>query len=109
MGAPDDFRATLGPLPEGAVLKANPRGRRDLTVWFVRTLSDLRAAIPRMVVASQHGPVWMAWPKKTSAMASDVSETEVRALGLAAGLVDYKICAIDQTWSGLLFALRKRK
>ena len=109
MAAPDDFEDTLGALPERAVLQANPRGKRDLTLWFVRTLKDLRAAIPRMVVASHHGPVWIAWPKKTSALASDVSEKEVRALGLAAGLVDYKICAIDQTWSGLLFALRKPK
>lgn len=109
MGAPDDFGDTLGALPEGAVLRANPRGKRDLTVWFVRSLRELRAAIPKMVEASKQGPVWIAWAKKASALASDVSEKEVRAGGLAAGLVDYKICAIDQTWSGLLFALRKRR
>jgi len=109
VGAPADLGATLGSLPAGAMLRSNPRGKRDLTVWFVRSLKELRAAIPRMVEASHHGPVWIAWPKKTSALARDVSEKEVRALGLAAGLVDYKICAIDQDWSGLLFALRKRK
>jgi len=105
--APADFAATLGSLPAGATLHANPRGRRDLTVWFVRSLKELRAAIPRMVTASKQGGVWIAWPKKASGIATDVSETEVRALGLAAGLVDHKICAINATWSGLRFALRK--
>ena len=107
VAAPADFAATLGPLPPEAVLHANPRAKRDLTIWFVRSLKELRAAVPRMVAASRQGGVWIAWPKKTSGLASDVSETEVRALGLAAGLVDHKICAIDQTWSGLRFALRK--
>ena len=105
---PDDFASTLSDLPAGAKLHANPRARRDLTVWFVRSLKELRSAIPGMVQASKQGPVWIAWPKKTSALAGDVSEKEVRALGLKAGLVDYKICAIDKTWSGLCFALRRK-
>jgi len=108
LAAPDDFAATLGPLPEGAKLHASPRSKRDLTIWFVRSLRELRAAIPRMVEASKQGGVWIAWPKKASGIATDVSEREVRELGLAAGMVDHKICAIDQTWSGLRFALRKR-
>ena len=105
---PQDFNTTLGTLPAGAKLHTSPRGKRDLTLCFVRSFKDLKAAIPRMVEASKQGGVWFAWPKKTSSLASDVSETEVRALGLAAGLVDHKICAIDQTWSGLRFALRKK-
>ena len=107
VSAPKDFAATLGSLPTGAKLHSSPRGKRDLTIWFVRSLKELRAAIPRMVDASRLGGVWIAWPKQASSLAADVSETEVRALGLAAGLVDHKICAIDQTWSGLRFALRK--
>lgn len=109
INAPPDFVATLGTLPQGATLHSNPRGKRDLTIWFVRSLKELKAAMPRMVAASRQGGVWIAWPKKASGMATDVSETEVRGLGLAAGLVDHKICAIDQTWSGLRFALRKAK
>lgn len=107
--APPEFERTLGKLPAGATLHTNPRGKRELTVWFVRSLKELRAAMPRMLEASRQGGVWIAWPKKTSALASDVSEREVRALGLAAGMVDYKICAIDETWSGLKFALRRRE
>ncbi len=108
MGGPEDFAATLGSLPEGAFLHARPRGKRNLTIWFLRSLKELEKAIPGMVEASRQGPVWMAWAKKTSPLAADVGEKDVRALGLAAGLVDYKICAIDQNWSGLLFALRKK-
>lgn len=105
---PADFAGTLGPLPDSARLLTNPKGTRDLTVWFVRSHRDLEAAIPRMVAAARNGPLWIAWPKKTSALAADVSEREVRALGLGAGLVDYKICAIDRDWSGLCFALRRK-
>jgi len=65
--------------------------------------------MPRMVAASSQGPVWIAWPKKSSDLAGDVSEKDVRALGLKAGMVDYKICAIDATWSGLCFALRQKR
>ena len=54
-----------------------------------------------------NGRVWIAWPNKASGIASDLSEPHVRRTGLAAGLVDYKICAIDKTWSGLLFTRRK--
>lgn len=106
---PNGFTKTLGVLPVGAKLHQNPRAPRDLTVCFVRSLKDLRTAIPKMVTASRQGGVWFAWPKKTSALAADVSETEVRELGLAAGLVDHKICAIDHDWSGLRFALRKKE
>ena len=105
--APEGFAATLGVLPPGAVLQAAGRGRRDLTVWFVHSLRELRSALPKLVSAARQGGVWIAWPKRASGIATDVSETEVRALGLAAGLVDHKICAIDHTWSGLRFALRK--
>lgn len=106
-GAPAEFAHTLGRLPEGARIQTNPRVKRNLTVWFVRSRKELRFALPGVVRAARQGGVWIAWPKKTSGVETDISETEVRAGGLAAGLVDHKICAIDQTWSGLRFALRK--
>jgi hypothetical protein len=55
------------------------------------------------------GGLWIAWPKKASGVASDLSQTAVRKVGLASGLVDYKVCSIDTTWSGLKFALRPKK
>ena len=105
--APADFDRTLGELPAGARLLRGARGRRDLTLWFVRSASDLKRGMKRMAELAGDA-LWIVWPKKTSALASDVGEALVRETGLAAGLVDFKICAVDATWSGLRFTRRKR-
>ena len=55
------------------------------------------------------GSVWIAWPKKSSSIVTDLTPQHIRETGLASGLVDYKICAIDETWSGLRFARRRTK
>ena len=103
--APADFAETLGPLPEGARLSGT--GARDLTIWFVRSIRELGAGIERVTGAAAGGPLWIAWPKRASGVVTDLSENVVRAAGLARGLVDTKVCAIDQTWSGLLFRRRR--
>ncbi len=104
--APDNFEATLGALPGPVRLLRNPRGKRDLTIWFVRDVRSLEKKVDRMV---RHGTpgLWICWPKKTSAIASDIGEQIVRDAGLSRGIVDYKVCAVDETWSGLKFATRK--
>lgn len=106
VGAPDDFETTLGHLPDGARIVQGGRGARDLTIWFVRDIKALMKKVDSMVV---HGDpaLWIAWPKKSSAIASDIGEQFVRDAGLSRGIVDYKVCAIDETWSGLKFAKRK--
>ena len=109
VGAPDNFVETLGLLPEGVTLRPSGRGRRNLTVCFVRSCKELDRRLPAMVRASEQGHVWFAWPKKASGMKTDVTQNHVRQNGLAAGLVDFKICAIDETWSGLCFALRRKE
>jgi len=105
--APEGFAETLGPLPEGDELRAGARGRHGLLIWFVRSGGDLHRGIERMARLAGESPLWIAWPKKASGLAANVSEPEVRQAGLDAGLVDYKVCAIDATWSGLLFRNRK--
>jgi len=109
LGAPGGFADTLGELPAGARLTRSARGPFDLAIWFCRDLAALAAGIAGRAAALGERPIWIAWPKKTSPLASDVSEREVRAAGLAAGLVDYKVCAIDAVWSGLLFRRRRAK
>jgi hypothetical protein len=98
--APDGFAASLGPLPAGT--RPAPRGPFDLGVFFVRSARELEAALgrakPRLDPA---GALWIAWPKKASGVPTDVAEGVVRAAALARGLVDVKVCAIDETWSGL--------
>lgn len=107
MAAPEDFAETLGELPPGARLRNGARGRCDLLIWFVRSRKDLHGGMARTARLAAEIPLWMAWPKRASGLATDLTETEVRQTGLDAGLVDYKVCAIDATWSGLLF--RKRR
>jgi hypothetical protein len=111
--APPDFKKTLEELPEGvqlregAELRPGSSGECSLFVWFVRSRTELAEAVGPMVELAEQGPLWIAWPKKGSRMATDLTQQQVREAGLAAGLVDYKICSIDSTWSGLLFTRRK--
>ena len=106
VNAPPGFERVLGELPPGATLKRQARGRRDLTIWFVRSHMELTAGIKRMASRGEKSGLWIAWAKRTSRLAGDFGEGEVRANGLAAGLVDFKVCAIDGDWSGLRFSQR---
>jgi hypothetical protein len=104
---PAGFRALLDPLPAGAAFCGLEDGPFQLVIWFVRSDLELQEKVQSMAQALGAAGLWIAWPKKTSPLASDVGEKEVRAEGLAVGLVDFKVCAIDATWSGLLFKVRK--
>jgi len=106
-GAPPDFEALLAGLPAGVTLSRRAVRHADLIVWFVSSVRELDLGLSRMAARTGGDGLWIAWPKKASGIATDLSETIVRGRGLAAGLVDYKICAIDRTWSGLKFTRRR--
>jgi hypothetical protein len=106
--APDEFDSALGDLPEGVRFTQTASADADVTLWFLQSLSELRASIGRIGAIAGGGRLWICWPKKASGIVSDVTQNEVRSTGLAAGLVDFKICAIDSTWSGLCFTTRKK-
>src|SRR4051812_38027872 len=100
LGGPDGFARELGVL-------SRPRGEADVIVLFTRSARELEkgfAAARRSL--HKDGGLWIAWPKKASGVATDLDENEVRRTGLALGLVDNKVCAIDDTWSGLRFVVR---
>lgn len=107
--APRGFRGLLEPLPPGVRFQTSGATPVDLVILFVSSSASLerefRACADRITPA---GMLWAAWPKKTSGVATDLTEDRVRAIGLAAGLVDVKVCAIDATWSGLKFVRRLR-
>jgi len=105
--APEGLEQILAPLPDGVTVKRQPRGRRDLTLWFVRSERDLERRLTRMVPHGEGGGLWIIWPKKASGVSTDLTQVIVRRRGLDAGLVDFKIAAIDATWSGLRFSLRR--
>ena len=112
MRAPDGFDATLGELPPGVrVRRRLAGGAFDVIVAFHAVRADLERRLPSLVDAlDPAGGLWLAWPKRSSGAPTDVTEDVVRTLGLAAGLVDNKVCAIDAVWSGLrpVFRLRDR-
>jgi CheY-like chemotaxis protein len=103
VGAPPGFERLLGRLPRGARVRRQAPGPRDLTLWFVRSRRELTREIRRMVPAATAAGLWILWPKQASRLATDLAQSEVRRAGLAAGLVDFKVCAVDATWSGLRF------
>jgi hypothetical protein len=106
VAAPPGFAASLDRLPEGVrLLRGAPR-EADLILWFVRTAADLQGGLPELLARSGRAPMWIAWPKKASGAPTDLSQVVVRAAGLKSGLVDYKICSVDPTWSALLFKKR---
>jgi CheY-like chemotaxis protein len=109
MNAPPNFLKTLGDLPPKVNLLFDQHTACDLTIWFCKSKSDLDHNISRIVNQSHHGPVWIAWPKQKSSLSSDLTQQYVRQVGLANRLVDYKLSAFDETWSGLLFRYRKLK
>ena len=107
VGAPADFSRTLGDLPPGASIRKGLTLPRDLTIWFVTSRRTLEGDARRIIPARGTGSVWIAWPKKASGVKTDITEDALREVMLPLGLVDRKVCAIDDTWSGLLFSWRK--
>lgn len=107
VGAPRNFESTLGPVPAGTAFRRRARGRCDLVLWFVRSRKDLTQRIGKMAGLMGPDGLWICWPKRASGLATDLTAHHVRAAGLDQGLVDYKIAAIDPTWSGLKFAWRR--
>jgi hypothetical protein len=102
---PADFSETLGSLPEGVTLVS--RGSVDFGMLFSTKRTDLAKRFPglRGRLAS-NGMLWIAWPKQRSGAPTDLNENVIRGIGLELGLVDVKVCAVDDTWSGLKFVRR---
>jgi hypothetical protein len=108
VGAPEGFDALLGELPDGVRVVRRLRGPLDLIVCFVTARRELERRLPALRAALQPaGMLWIAWPKRASGVPTDMTEDVVRAVALPTGLVDTKVAAIDETWSGLRLVVRK--
>lgn len=110
LNEPEGFIECLGELPEGVRFARMIGLKTRVALWFVRSLQELTGqidSVAQRVIAADSCRLWIAWAKRTSPLASDVNENLVRASALGAGLVDYKVAAIDGDWSGLLFAPRR--
>ena len=109
VGAPRGFRDTLEDLPDDARVRTGARGTNAVVVSFHTQRDDLESRVPALLKALDvNGGLWIAWPKKASKVATDITEDTVREVFLPLGLVDNKVCAIDDTWSGLRVVWRKQ-
>ena len=107
LNAPPRFERKLEPLPDGAAFVEDTASAR-ITVLFAPSQAELmRDFRPLAKALPEKSALWIAWPKKASGVKTDLNENIVREFGLDLGWVDYKVCAIDETWSGLCFARRK--
>ena len=109
LNAPPNLEAMLGELPDGVTITRRLGGHRDLVLIFVTRQVDLVARIPALTSAiAPDGMIWVAWPKRASKIETDMTEDVIREIVLpSSSLVDVKVCAIDQIWSGLKLVIRK--
>jgi hypothetical protein len=108
INAPPDYLTLLAPLPSG--VKILVREEKDVDLWhfFTKSAGELRKKLPAiMSQIKRDGMIWISWPKKSSKVPTDVTEDVIREVALPLGLVDIKVCAIDEVWSGLKLVIRK--
>jgi hypothetical protein len=107
VNAPNGFADALTPRPEGVVYTARVKADCDLFIAFVRSRRELFVQFDSLAPAITRQTVWLVWPKKASKLKTDLDGNFVRESGLAGGWVDFKVCALDDTWSGLAFKRRR--
>ena len=107
VGAPTGFRDELAGLPDQVTFVTSTANSLDVIVFFVKSQRELIRNFPRLAShLKPAGMLWIAWPKKASGVKTDLSDNSVRQIGLDAGLVDVKVCAVNEIWSGLKFVIR---
>jgi hypothetical protein len=104
---PPGFLDALHPMPDGVRLRDSARGSNDVVLFFATRRAELARRFPKLARGlDDAGGLWIAWPKRASGVVTDLTESIVREIGLDGGLVDNKVCAVDDTWSGLRFVFR---
>ncbi len=107
LNSPPDYEATLGPLPNNVEIAKTIAGPLDFVHFFTKERAKLDAQFPQLKQAlALNGMLWISWPKAASKVPTDLKEDIIREIGLNNGLVDVKVAAIDQVWSGLKFVYR---
>ena len=106
--APPDYLRLVSPRPEDVLISATIRTNIDIWHFFTKSKSLLQKQLPVIRAnINQDGMIWVSWPKKASGVETDVTEDVIRELALPLGLVDVKVCAVDDIWSGLKLVIRK--
>lgn len=108
IGAPKNYLDLVAPLPQNVTI--SNRGSKDVDIWhfFTKSRTELASKLPGLMGSIQpNGVIWISWPKKSSGVSSSVTEDVIRDVALPLGPVDIKVCAVDNTWSGLKLVIRK--
>ena len=109
LNPPPGYEATLGPLPAEVTVATELTGPLDFIHFFTKHQAELEAHFPSLKQAlAKDGMLWISWPKKAAKVPPDLDENIIREIGLTHGLVDVKVAAVDQVWSGLKFVYRVR-
>jgi hypothetical protein len=109
LGAPPHYRALLEPLPEGVTMRSRPARAERFIHRFASSQAELARAFPRLAGAlADDGMLWVSWPKRASGAPTDLTEDRIREIALPYGLVDVKVCAVDEVWSGLKLVRRRK-
>lgn len=108
IGAPAHYKALLAPIPAGVTFATKVSADTDIVHVFVTRRTELATRLSVVLPAIKpDAAIWVSWPKKASKMPTDITEDVIRELALPMGLVDVKVCAVDETWSGLKLVIRK--
>ena len=106
--APDNYAQLISPLPQNVKITQRLTTELDMVHFFVKRKVDLIAGIEKQRLRiKQAGMIWVSWPKKSSKVPTDITEDTIRDVILPLGLVDIKVCAVDEVWSGLKLVIRK--
>lgn len=106
--APENYRALLAPLPDGASIATRAVAKADVVHHFAMRRSELAAALRSYRrTLDPATPVWVSWPKKSAKVPTDITEDTIRDVALPLGYVDVKVCAVSDTWSGLKLVVRR--
>ncbi len=107
---PGSYSADLGPLPDNVTLKKDLEGGFNVIQFFTKHRAELQEKLPFLKASLvDKGMIWVSWPKKASGVETDVTEDVIREVALAQGLVDVKVCAVNDVWSGLKLVVRQEK
>ena len=101
---PGDYARVVGALPDGATFSEDPRGMAAVSLWFVHDIAEYEAALPACRTLAAQSRLWILWRK---GMRGGLNSNAIRQAALALGLVDFKICSLNEVWSGMAFAVKK--
>lgn len=108
VNAPDDFERLLEPLPAGVAIVDRPKKDTDLIHFFTNSRDELARGLSEYKdLIKQNGTIWVSWYKKAAKLPTEITEDVVREVALPLGLVDVKVCAVDEKWSGLKLVIRR--